>query len=80
MRLLMRWDGIRMSLTMLMGPGVIAVWQKWERKFLSHFSHNATECTFSMSLGKMVGQGEVGWYTQEVKITWPCLGLAEKIH
>jgi len=22
------------------------------------------------------GQGEVGWYTQRVKTTWPCLGLA----
>ena len=63
----MRWDGIRMSLTMLMGPGVIAVWQKWERKFPSHFSHNAIECISSISLGEME-PGEVGWYTQKVKI------------
>jgi len=31
-----------------------------------------------MSLGEMVGQGEVGWYTQRVKMAWPCLGLALK--
>ena len=37
------------------------------------------EVTSSTSLGKMVGQGEVGWYTQRVKITWPCLGLPAKI-
>jgi len=46
---------------MLMDPGVIAVWQKWEQKFPPHFSHNAIECTSSMSLGEMVGQREVGW-------------------
>jgi len=32
-----------------------------------------------MSLGEMVGQGEVGWYTQRMKIGWPCLGFAAKI-
>ena len=33
----------------------------------------------ALSLGEMVEQGEVGWYTQRVKMAWPYLGLAAKI-